>query len=290
MLTGTVRRMRKHAPFASSRPKSLVMGPPRLLLLLLAAASAEDALDLLWPSPLLKFHDPLAEAQNPALKRLIHRIAREGAGVVQTNLGGWQSDVGFFERSEAPVVALRTRAYHAVFRYLQAMAPPGAVGRYEVSIGSAWANVNNRTHSNSPHMHPGVQLSGVYYVDDGGDRDGGLRLVDPRPQASMVPTPARCTRGMGEHVRVAALPGLLVLFPAWLQHYTAPHAAARPRLSVAFNVRLTFPADGAGQGGGGGGGGGGGAEAGAASLSFSVPVHHQQAFRDSSVAKDMLVQ
>ena len=59
-----------------------------------------------------------------------------------------------------------------------------------------------------PHMHPGVQLSGVYYVDDGGDRDGGLRLVDPRPQASMVPTPARWTRGMGEHVRVAALASL----------------------------------------------------------------------------------
>ena len=29
----------------------------------------------------------------------------------------------------------------------------------------------------------------------------------------MVPVPARWTRGMGEHVRVAALPGLFVLFP-----------------------------------------------------------------------------
>ena len=61
----------------------------------------------------------------------------------------------------------------------QAMAPRDAEGKYEVSIGSAWANVNNRSHFNSPHMHPGVQLSGVYYVDDGGDRDGGLCLIDP---------------------------------------------------------------------------------------------------------------
>ena len=61
----------------------------------------------------------------------------------------------------------------------QAMAPRGAEGKYEVSIGSAWASVNNRSHFNSPHMHPGVQLSGVYYVDDGGDRDGGLCLIDP---------------------------------------------------------------------------------------------------------------
>lgn len=243
-----------------------------------AAATAEDALDLLWPSPLLKIHDPLAEAQNVALRKLIHRAAREDPGVVQTNVGGWQSDTGFFERSDAPIVALRTRAYHAIFRYLQAMAPPGAEGKYEVSIGSAWANVNNRSHSNTPHMHPGVQLSGVYYIDDGGNRDGGLRLIDPRPQASMVPVPARWTRGMGEHVRVAALPGLFVLFPAWLQHYTAPHTTGRPRISVAFNVRLTFPAD------------DGSVVDAAPRLTFSVPVHHQASFLDSSVAKDMVVQ
>ena len=124
-----------------------------------AVTSGEDALDLLWPSPLLKIHDPLAEAQNSALRKLIHRIARDDPGVVQTNVGGWQSDTGFFERSEAPVVALRTRAYHAIFRYLQAMAPRGAEGKYEVSIGSAWANVNNRSPSNfEPHAsHPRIE-------------------------------------------------------------------------------------------------------------------------------------
>ena len=264
----------------------------RLLLSTLAVcpAVAEDALDLLWPSPLLKFHDPVAQQQNAALKKLILRIARNTSGVSKTNIGGWQSDVHFFERAEAPVAVLRTRAYHAIFRYLQAMAPRGVEGKYEVSIGSAWANVNNRSHSNSPHMHPGVQLSGVYYVDDGGDRDGGLRLIDPRPQASMVPVPARWTRGMGEHVRVAALPGLFVLFPAWLQHYTAAHTADRPRLSVAFNVRLTFPDDGEDDRFVAGGATSGATSTEAARLTFAVPVHHQRAFLDSSVAQDMVVQ
>jgi len=266
----------------------------RVPLLLVAACSAvaEDAqVDLLWPSPLLKFHDPVAQKQNAALKKLIHRIARNTSGVRKTNIGGWQSDVHFFERAEAPIAVLRTRAYHAIFRYLQAMAPRGAEGKYEVSIGSAWANVNNRSHSNSPHMHPGVQLSGVYYVDDGGDRDGGLRLIDPRPQASMVPVPARWTRGMGEHVRVAALPGLFAIFPAWLQHYTAAHTAGRPRLSVAFNVRLTFPEDGQEEDRFVAGGAASSAPSSeAARLSFAVPVHHQHAFLDSSVTQDMVVQ
>ena len=38
---------------------------------------------MLWPSPLLKIHDPLAEAQNVALRKLIHRVAREDPGVVR---------------------------------------------------------------------------------------------------------------------------------------------------------------------------------------------------------------
>ena len=92
---------------------------PSLLLVAVSSAAAEDLLDLLWPSPLLKIHDPLAQQQNAALKKLIMGVARNSPGVSKTNIGGWQSDVHFFERTEVPVTILRARAYHAVFRYLQ---------------------------------------------------------------------------------------------------------------------------------------------------------------------------
>ena len=78
---------------------------------------------------------------------------------------------------------------------------------------------------------------------DGGSRDGGVRLMDPRPQASMVPASARWMMGMGEHIRVAALPGLFVIFPSWLQHYVIAHEGNKSRISVSFNVRLTYPSD-----------------------------------------------
>jgi uncharacterized protein (TIGR02466 family) len=259
-----------------------------ILLAVSTSATVEDSLDLLWPSPLLKFSDPIAQKNNGALKDLILKLVQTQPSVSKTNLGGWQSDVDFFERTDPAVRLLRTRAYHAVFRYLQAMAPPGAGGKYEVSISSAWANANNYSQSNSPHMHPGVQLSGVYYVDDGGYRNGGVRFVDPRPQASMVPTPSRWTFGMGEHVRVQALPGLFVLFPAWLQHYVVAHEGSRSRVSVSFNVRLTFPTD-EGQSGGFVGGGATSSTVAPSKLSFTVPSQHQQDFLNAAAAKDMLV-
>ena len=203
----------------------------RMLFIHLAIAGQvpPDNLDLLWPTPLLKTIDPIAQAANGALKKLLVRLSKTERGVSKTNLGGWQSDIDLFERSEPEITVLRTRTYHAVFRYLQSMAPSGSEGRFEVSIGSAWANLNNRTHGNSPHMHPGVQLSGVYYVDDGGSRMGGIRLIDPRAQASMVPVPSMWTLGMGEHIRVQAVPGLFVLFPSWLNHYVrAPRMHEHP--------------------------------------------------------------
>ena len=247
-----------------------------------------DSLDLLWPTPLLKISDPIAIASNDKLRNLILRSSRREPGVHKTNLGGWQSDVDFFERDDPACALLRTRAYHAVFRYLQETAPRGATGHYEVSIGSAWANLNNRSHENSPHMHPGAQLSGVYYVDDGGNREGGLRLVDPRAQASMIPVPPRWSRGAGEHVRLLAQPGLFVIWPAWLQHYVVGHQGDRPRVSVSFNVRLTFPDDdgGAGVYSAGGGGERVGAEP---RLTFTVPPHHQKSFLEEGAAQDMVV-
>ena len=187
-----------------------------------------DTLDLLWPSPLLKLVDPIAKANNVALKKLILRASKTAPSVTKTNLGGWQSDVDFLERPEAAIGVLRTRAYHAVFRYLQAMAPPGSKGKYEVSIGSAWANVNNRTHSNSPHMHPGVQVSAVYYVDDGGYTDDGIRFIDPRPQASMIPTPGGGRRARASTFECDRCPACLCFFPLGCSTTWCPIKAIGP--------------------------------------------------------------
>ena len=86
---------------------------------------------------------------------------------------------------------------------------------------------------------------------------------------------------------VKAVPGLFILFPAWLQHYVVAHNGNRSRISVSFNARLTFPTEpngddqfvGAAQ-----------PSAGTAPrLTFGVPSQHQQSFLDAGVARDMVV-
>ena len=83
-----------------------------------------------------------------------------------------------------------------------------------------------------------------------------------------------------------AVPGLFVLFPSWLQHYVPAHEGLAPRLSVSFNVRLTFPPTPEGDSFVGGAGGGAGEPT---KLTFTVPEHHQQGFLEKGLARDMHV-
>ena len=114
-------------------------------------------------------------------------------------------------------------------------------------------------------MHPGAQLSGVYYVDDGGDREGGLRLVDPQAQASMIPVPPRWSRGAGE--RASACLGSSLFGGVAAAHVVGRRASGRASPS---RSAPTFPDDdgGAGVYSAGGGGERVGAEP---RLTFTVP-------------------
>ena len=119
-----------------------------------------------------------------------------------------------------------------------------------VDIGAAWANVNRGAHSNMPHIHPKAVVSGAYYVDGGGLANTTLYVYAAHAHRGHVahyisPSLAPCSffaspRGAqaGEELRVGGHPGVLVLFPAWAEHYVEPHLGDRPRISISFNARV----------------------------------------------------
>ena len=57
----------------------------------LGSDTGASSLDLLWPSPLLKMVDPVAQQHNRELRRRILEMARTEPGVRKTNLGGARS-------------------------------------------------------------------------------------------------------------------------------------------------------------------------------------------------------
>jgi uncharacterized protein (TIGR02466 family) len=104
-----------------------------------------------------------------------------------------------------------------------------------------WANVARHSHYHSLHNHPNCLWSSSYYVSAGEpDPDtpfnGRLELIDPRTGANtLLPE----NNMLQARYVIAPTPGLMVLFPSWLNHLVHPFFGQGTRISIAFNVMTT---------------------------------------------------
>jgi len=67
---------------------------------------------------------------------------------------------------------------------------------------------------------------------------GKLEFVDPRPAATMIVLDNNRLYGRQMFDPVA---GTMVVFPSWLQHQVHPFFAPGERISISFNVVVSFP-------------------------------------------------
>lgn len=178
-----------------------------------------------------------ADELNGPLRDAILAHQQTHPSVERTNVGGWHSESGRLEFCGA--------AGGRLLHHMQEMAEEATRRLFADSARqvepmswtlSAWANVNWQGHSNKMHTHPGATWSGVYYVDTGdtgNEAEGSaLYLSDPAPARTGTFFP-----NLASNVLIRPAPGLMVLFPSYLQHGVQPHRGDRPRISIAFNAR-----------------------------------------------------
>lgn len=186
---------------------------------------------------------PDAEARNAELRTLILDRRRTARSMAAFNAGGWHSD-----RDLLAWGGVRAAEVVEMARAVATQLTRDCEGR-EVRpawVVSAWANVNGPGDSNFCHYHPGSFWSGTYYVNDGGVLDdpslgGGFEMLDPcgMAPAMLAPTLAFTGEGglaAGMTETIAPRPGLLFLFPSWLQHQVRAYRGSRERTSIAFNL------------------------------------------------------
>lgn len=168
----------------------------------------------------------------------IHAAKTGSSGVQFSNFGGWQSQKDWLSASNKELADdLYDELMDAVLMALTVELPREIVTKLAVSIQS-WVNVNQPGNSNSLHVHGSAHLSGAYMVETGGGGENStLQFWDPRR-----------TNALGQLWRQLELtplsgvasPGLLLIFPAWLAHYVPPHTGNEARVTVSFNVNLTW--------------------------------------------------
>lgn len=198
----------------------------------------------LFPTPVMVMTMPDASSLNAALKDAILARRASSDGVKRSNIHGWHSDSEMLRWAGEAAKTLALRTLEVCASRIEDVALKGGAPRFEFGI-EMWANVSPPGASNQAHTHPGSLWSAVYYVDDGGDPDASLVLIDPNyPLNRMIAPDLQFVGRSGEKFPTQELispaPGRLVLFPSWLNHSVKPNNGPRDRISIAMNI-LALP-------------------------------------------------
>jgi len=208
--------------------------------------NVDPELSLIFPTPLFRRQLPQAEAMNTGLERAILARMQAGSGARMSNVGGWHSAGELLDWPEAEIRALKgeiDRGIQHIWGQSTKTRPPADSARPAPPAAysaHAWANVNRAGDYNASHVHPGHHLSAVYYVSTGdvvadNPMDGILELRDPRPAAEFLQSPGPLSNGS---LLIKPRAGLLLLFPAWLEHFVHPYHGGGQRISIAVNIRI----------------------------------------------------
>jgi uncharacterized protein (TIGR02466 family) len=201
------------------------------------SVETDDGITLAFVTPILRLSLPGAEFLNKGLRRQILELEKKSTGRTISNSGGFQSDGNLFA-VPSPELKILTQAIEVAYRSLcRSLVPEQPALEKDRLDLNGWANINRAGDFNRVHSHGGVHWSGVYYVDHG-DGAGELELIDPRHLSATTPAPGF---PLSHRLVVKPEPGLLVLFPGWLEHWVTPSRATGERISIAFNIVVAPP-------------------------------------------------
>ena len=191
------------------------------------------------PIMVQKVADP--EPTTQGLRQAILAREQSGAGARKSNADGWHSEETLLTWPGPEIATLKRWIDVAVRRMcgLPSRSQPDA-GRLDYRA-TAWANVNRHGQYNTTHVHPGSHWAVVYYVavgeeEPGHQFNGLLELRDPRPGAAHGRLPGFM---FGRALTIRPSVGLLVAFPAWIEHGVHPFYGTGERISIAVNIDVT---------------------------------------------------
>ena len=201
-----------------------------------------DRILSVFPTNILHRHLDGMEEVNRQLMALVADIAANepNSTTGTTTEGGFQTKEDLFQRDNPGIAALKPHIFNAVQEFAaltiqqELTRPPQKLD----FILWGWAVSYKAGHTQGLHVHPGANVSGVYYVSappaalQPGEA-GKISFYDPRPRATMAQLPFQATRH-----RVAPVPGDMYLFPSWLEHSVSAFQGEGIRVCIAFNGKL----------------------------------------------------
>jgi uncharacterized protein (TIGR02466 family) len=193
----------------------------------------------LWPTLFVQRRLPGHEDPGRKLVKLVREL--EGAN---KDLTTDYKDPDLFNRDHPAVNWLRGHVNQTIIDYLRALGID-----YPVNwIIHGWANINRFGDYHDTHNHPRSYLSGTYYVkmpkkteklkSRNDLRPGCITFYDPRPGVNM--NAIKDDPYVDPEYTVRPEPGMLLLWPGFINHFVHPNLSRSTRISISFNVVLKW--------------------------------------------------
>ena len=205
--------------------------------------SSSNKFELIYPTPLLQREFENTALLNESLKEYLLQLEKEQperntGNSLKSNVAGWRSKDNLLNSNHPSIKQLMEMMFDTL-KLMLSEAPKSVPNDSTIEM-VAWANINREGAFNTPHIHPGFHFAGIYYVsignpDNNFPRNGQLEILEPRGSALAMPVPGF---KFGATTHIKAVPGLLVMFPAWLMHTVTPYKGDGERISIPFNIRI----------------------------------------------------
>ena len=193
----------------------------------------------LWPTKILHRRSIDSEYFNKELIKLVRELGRTNKNLTTDYL-----DSDLFNMDHEAINWLRLEVNETVIKYLRAIGID-----YPVNWTiTGWPSINRFGDYHDPHNHPWSYLSGTYYLKIPTTREILQSRSDVRPNQITFYDP-RQGSNMGAikndpyieaEYTVTPEPGLMLLWPAFINHFVHPNLSKETRISISFNIVLKW--------------------------------------------------
>ncbi len=191
-------------------------------------------------NPLIHEYHLEQEGLNQKLDEIVHQEITRTTGIKEilkhSNIGGWHSErnldakLGDGSPASNQLLLLFDSFSAPITDYIRTHHTRLGVplkDSYEWNYAGAWYNVAFGGSYNSPHVHPGSQISAGYYI----------RTEQPTPEH---PYSGRIDFIDKNNIQYGFFPkpGTLFLFPGDMLHWVHPYYGSDIRICLSFNAKF----------------------------------------------------
>lgn len=116
--------------------------------------------------------------------------------------------------------------------------PPGL--NLEIELHESWCHITRDGGYHDTHIHPNSTWSCIYYLDigdmDSTTKNGLNRFYNPNN--TMYTDLGTMYMSRDNSIDILAEPGMLVVFPSWIQHSALPYHGKKDRYILSANCKV----------------------------------------------------